>query len=104
MIKGWTSDGKGRAFLLADIEFEPNAAQPNDQSRAPNELKVEIKRLHGVRNTRAPAQPQPPSGLQAALPKDNDKKFFHRPSLACREGSPFQVGCGPFRDAVPSAP
>lgn len=93
MIKGWTTATGGRAFLLADIEFDTSNGELQEQSMAPNELKLEVKRLFRARLPRVEAAPQcsalptPPK----TLPKDNTKTFYARPSLACLEGSHFPV-------------
>jgi len=57
---------------------------------APNELKLEVKRLYGERLPRGETASQCSAAPQI-LQKDDTKKFFARPSLACLEGSHFPV-------------
>jgi hypothetical protein len=92
VFKGWQIGDEGRAFCTTEHVISEEAGMGENAVLAcPNELLVEVFQME--RAKRVPGYPvqisfQPTDILR--VPVEEDKKFFHRPSLSCTEGAPFR--------------
>ena len=101
-IKGWRTHSEGKAFRLATIAPQESEEGEDQDLGCMNEVVVRIYPSTLFRAAKsaktAPAKPVTEQSdarilpeYRLRVPKDDTKKFFHRPSLACVEGTPFQV-------------